>query len=174
MEPIKFVIRCSVFVLIPLHLNAREDLGVAQLAMDRLTELTNYVQPRWFFFHDMVTLLPGKQLTSGQILGRVVNHSDTSSLTLGLIGGLWISYGVSGIVVFFLLCGRLISYWWNRYIMSGKWIHQALLVVGLDYLLELTNRGMFKPMYIIGPIIVMLIGSRKVKRTREKEAQVAS
>lgn len=150
----------------PLHMAAREGMGVTTIALERIEDISSYVDRFWFFFLDFTTMLPDFSLTSGRVLGSIVNLNETSSLTPSLIGGLLISYSVAGVVVFFLLAGFLINYLWIKYKASHNPKYLSMFTVCLIYLFELTNRGIFKPMYIFAIIIVYFAtASFKSKKT---------
>lgn len=144
---------------IPLHMAAREGMGVTTIALDRLEDIASYVDRFWFFLLDFSTILPDFSLTSGRVLGLVVNLNETSSLTPSLIGGLLISYGVLGAFLFFLMAGMGLSIVWGAYKRTHDPKYLSLTIVSLVYMVELTNRGIFKPMYIISVILVYLMSS---------------
>ena len=143
--------------IIPLHMASREGMGVTEVAIERLGIIESYV-PSWtLFFQDFFTMLPEYSLTSGRILGIVVNLKETSSLTPSLIGGVMISFGIVGVFLCFLVMGFIFKKLTNLYrkTQDPKWL--SLLVVFCLYAIELTNRGFFKPMYVFSVIIVFMI-----------------
>lgn len=152
--------------IMPLHMASREGMGVTDIALQRLDDISIYVGRGWFFFLDFATVLPEFSLTSGRVLGLVVNLNETSSLTPSLLGGLLISYGLWGVVVFFVIMGAFIQYLWGRYISDGDPRYLSLLVVVAVYSVELTNRGIFKPMYIFALLIVFFVSLRGSARRR--------
>ena len=150
--------------LFPLHLSAREAMGVTTVALDRQNEIDDLLEKKPFFFADLYTLLPGEQLTSGNILGMVVNRNPNVSLTPGLIGGLYLTGKIYGVCIGFFVIGFLISYFWNIYRIQGVKKYLALSIITLIYSIELINRGIFKPMYIVVLILpYLLISIRKEK-----------
>ena len=153
--------------LMPLHQAAREGLGVAQIALERIDGVLESVSRAGFFWLDFSTMLPSFSLTSGRVLGEVVNLNETSSLTPSALGGLMISYGHIGVVLFFLLQGFLLSFLYAKFKYTRKEKYIPVLVVFLIYMLEFINRGIFKPMYVFAVIIALLVSG--FWRVNEKE-----
>ncbi len=145
---------------IPLHLASREGMGVAEASMERADDMSSYIERSWFFFSDFLTMLPGYSLTSGRILGMVVNGREDSSLTPSILGGLMIGYGYIGVVVYFLLSGWLLGKLTVRFNVTRDPKTLALLTICFLYTLELMNRGIFKPMYLIAPLVTVFMFRR--------------
>ncbi|MDR6094765.1 hypothetical protein [Stenotrophomonas sp. SORGH_AS_0321] len=154
---------------VPLHLASREGMGVAEASIERLDSLTDYVQRSWFFFSDFLTMLPGYSMTSGRVLGVVVNGREDSSLTPSILGGLMIGYGMWGVIVFFLITGAIFSYLVRRHAASHDPRTLAALSVFFIYMLELMNRGIFKPMYIIAMTLTFFLFKQKRKAKSSNE-----
>lgn len=152
---------------VPLHLAAREGMGVAESSLTKIDEISDYVNRSWFFFSDFLTMLPGYSVTSGRVLGMVVNGREDSSLTPSILGGLMIGYGTLGVAAFFLLSGFFMGRLVKLYERGRDPKSLALLTVSFIYMLELMNRGIFKPMYIIVILVVSLLfrKSASIKRT---------
>lgn len=147
--------------IFPFHLSSREAMGVTTIALERIGQINSLLNNSSFFFQDLKTLLPGAQLTAGNILGRVVNLRDSVSLTPGLLGGLYISNGLLGLSIGFAAIGFLLSYYWHQFKRTNSHRSLALVVLALIYSLELVNRGIFKPMYIIVLVIPYFLFYRK-------------
>lgn len=143
--------------LMPIHLSAREAMGVTEVAFDRNESLTYLLQNNSLFFMDLVTLLPGQQPSAGSVLGKIVNLSDTTSLTIGIIGGLYVSGGIFFLVLGMAIIGFLNSFFWNLFKKTNNVTMFSLSIITLTYSLELLNRGLFKPMYIIVMIFPLLL-----------------
>lgn len=142
---------------IPLHMAAREGIGVAELALERIDDVETYVSRVGFFFLDFLTMLPGYELTSGRVLGYVVNLNDTSSLTPSVIGGVFLAFGWAGIILLPVVMMSIISYAYYKYKMTLDPHYKALTVLFAVYTIELINRGIFKPMYIFSVLIIYLV-----------------
>lgn len=145
---------------VPLHLAAREGMGVAESSLQRIDDISGYVQRSWFFFSDFLTLLPGYSTTSGRVLGMVVNGREDSSLTPSILGGLMIGYGYVGVIVFFLLSSFVLGRLVIRYNVHRDPRTLSLLTIFFIYMLELMNRGIFKPMYLIVLLVVTTLFRR--------------
>lgn len=143
--------------IMPLHQAAREGLGVAQIALERIDGVLESVSRGGFFWLDFTTMLPTFSLTSGRVLGEVVNLNETSSLTPSSLGGLMISYSYFGVIFFFLVQGFILSYLYNKFRYTNDERYIPILVVFLIYMLEFINRGIFKPMYVFAVIIACIV-----------------
>ncbi|USK28394.1 hypothetical protein LIT32_23650 [Bacillus sp. CMF21] len=157
------------FPLFPIHLSSREAMGVTTVAIERFNEIKNYLGNGTLFFQDLFTLLPGNQTTAGNILGMVVNRRETVSLTPGLIGGLYLSSGLIGVIIGFMLIGFILSYNWYSYRIYGSLTNFSIMIITLIYSIELINRGVFKPMYLLVLIIPLILFSRIHKKEEEIE-----
>ena len=152
----------------PIRKASREWMGVAQIALARMREIERFCPRYLFILNDLATILPGKQTTSGQALGAVVNNSDNVSLTPGSLGGLYISWGFAGVIGFHFFIGAILSYLWNSYRRRGSPWHLICCILILIYLVQFTFRGLFKPMYILMLVVVWFIWawSKLLKRDR--------
>ncbi|WP_162125023.1 hypothetical protein [Pseudoxanthomonas taiwanensis] len=151
---------------IPLHLAAREGMGVAEASLERADEISEHVSKPLFFFSDFLTLLPGYSLTSGRVLGMVVNGREDSSLTPSILGGLYISYGKTGVAIFFAIAGLIMARLAKAYSLHRDPRILAILSIFFVYMLELMNRGIFKPMYVFVLIIAALLFKRSPSKNR--------
>lgn len=168
-----FVYRYNVFAyqyilpIFPIHLSAREAIGVTNIALERKEQIISLLEGTPYFFKDLLTLLPGEQLTSGQITGRAVNLSDNTSLTVGIMGGFILSGGIWILFIGFTIISFLLSYFWGSYVKS-KNIQQLIITsLLLSYSLELMNRGIFKPMYILVLILPLIFLKKEVKNNEK-------
>ena len=142
---------------LPLHKASRECMGVTQKALEKTAEIQKYCYKVPLVLLDMATVLPGKQITSGRILGIVVNNDYTTSLTPGALGGLYLSWGVLGVIVFYFIMGAILSYLWRGYRLHHSLWHLIYCILINIYLIQFTYRGLFKPMYLFMLIIVASI-----------------
>lgn len=157
-----------VISIIPIHMQAREAMGVSESAIERINIINNLTDGLSLFTLDLYTLFPNFSLTGGNVLGTVVNLNDNVSLTPGLLGGLYMSYGIIGLCIFFLLIGIMNSYFWYSYINTKNINYLIYCVLGSAYLFELTNRGLFKPFYILVFIITLMV-TKNSKSINSKE-----
>lgn len=153
-----------VLPIFPIHLSAREAIGVTNIALERREQMTALLEGTPYFFKDLLTLLPGEQLTSGQITGRAVNLSDNTSLTVGIMGGFILSGGIWSLFAGFTIISFLLSYFWGAYVKSKNIQHLIITSLLLSYSLELMNRGIFKPMYILVFILPIIFLKKEVKK----------
>jgi oligosaccharide repeat unit polymerase len=141
-------------LLLPFHLQSREAMGVTEIAIERNTQVNKYIDSSLLFIQDIITLLPGDQISAGNVLGIVVNLNPNVSLTPGLIGGLYISFSLAGLVIGLFLLGYLVHSMWRKYLITNSAYHLTIVTIMSAYIIELINRGFFKPMYIIVFIIL--------------------
>ncbi|MBO0589172.1 O-antigen polysaccharide polymerase Wzy [Sporosarcina sp. E16_8] len=149
--------------ILPFHLAAREGMGVTEVAVERREVIDNMVGSNGLFLQDLLTVLPDISLTAGRVLGIVVNLNENVSLTPSILGGLFIQYGVVGIIIFFIIIGCLYNVFWTKYKNNQDPKYLALSVLLTIYSFELVNRGLFKPMYILIFIIPLFIFKRRKK-----------
>lgn len=156
--------------IFPIHLSAREAIGVTNIALERKDQITALLEGTPYFFKDILTLLPGEQLTSGQITGRAVNLSENTSLTIGILGGFILSGGIWSLFVGFTIISFLLSYFWGSYV-KNKNIQQLIITsLLLSYSLELMNRGIFKPMYILVFVLPLIFLKKEVKNNENNNS----
>ncbi|WP_459558046.1 hypothetical protein [Lacunimicrobium album] len=133
--------------LVPLHLYAREGLGVAQVACERRGQIYDFFNPPRAFFQDLYTILPNQSLTFGQILGRVVNNNETSSLTVSLVGGITIAFERPYLFPIFLIFGALISFLWRTAYTNPNFVTIGNSVLFTVYFIGLAVKGYPKIAY---------------------------
>ncbi|WP_374475087.1 oligosaccharide repeat unit polymerase [Zoogloea sp.] len=131
-----------VYMLLPLYLALRETIGITSMIIDG--GLSNDVNEYPLFVADLYTVFPGGAVAGGQSLGDIIGRVDDGGLTPGILGGVYIDYGVAGLSVFFFL-GLLLGYAFYR----AKRIPVLLPVyaVILSQFFHLMHRGFLKPEY---------------------------
>ena len=145
----------AVLPFLTIHMSAREGMGVSEIALERIGDVGEFIDRKYLFFMDYLTMLPGESITPGRVLGVVVNLRDDSSLTPSILGGLSISYGMPGIFVFFLISGIIFGVLWKKFVLTRHPFYLMANSVFVVYMFELTNRGFFKPMYLFVFLIVI-------------------
>ncbi|PAC34379.1 hypothetical protein [Caldifermentibacillus hisashii] len=146
--------------IIPFHMASREAMGVTEIALERKSNIESIMPIKHLFFADLLTLLPGNQITAGNILGIVVNRNPNVSLTVGILGGLYLSYNIIGIIIFFFIIGYFMKRLTVNYFVQNNYWALVYLINLTIYLIEFTNRGLFKPMYIF--TFVLIYGIKKL------------
>jgi hypothetical protein len=94
--------------ILPIHDSARETLGIAEISLERASLLGSIVDIQAIFFMDLLTILPGFSSTATGLLGDVVGNSDEMFLVPGSLGALLLSFGFTGLSVFYLFIGFLV------------------------------------------------------------------
>lgn len=145
--------------LVPFHMQAREAMGVTTVALQRQSEISSIADIN-LFFQDILTILPNFSMTGGNVLGIVVNMNENVSLTPGLIGGLYLSFGYFGVLLGFFLLFLILSLL-ARKLKYNNFYYNTQVILCLVYSIELINRGLFKPMYVIIPVLLMLLVKKR-------------
>lgn len=155
--------------LAPIHFAFRETISIAQYLWTAAVPdpSTSYV------FADFATLLPGKQLSGGQLIGNIVGRFQQGGLTPGLIGDLVFEYGGYAYPIFAILgalTGRLASVARRQpYGVNG-----AVYAMYSVYILHWFHRGILKPAYIfvtaemflvfvLPPILLAMTGKKRLR-----------
>jgi hypothetical protein len=131
----------------PIYLNLRETVGISNMIISRHIVNTLSVP---LFFEDLFTVLPGSQEASGQVLAGIIGSVAGGGLTPGLLGGLYLDWGVGSIIIFPLIFAT------GAYLMRLARRSDAALVLGiltLVQLFHLFHRGFLKPEYFTAYIV---------------------
>ena len=155
--------------LAPIHFAFRETIAIAQYLWTAAVPdpSTSYV------FADFATLLPGKQLSGGQLIGNLVGRFQQGGLTPGLIGDLIFEYGGYAYLIFAILgalTGRLASV--ARRQPFG--VYGAVYAMYSVYILHWFHRGILKPAYVfvtlemflvfvLPPILLAMTGTKRLR-----------
>lgn len=145
----------AVLPFLTIHMAAREGMGVSEMALERIADVNEFIDKKYLFFMDYLTMLPGESVTPGRVLGIVVNLREDSSLTPSILGGLSISYGFSGVALFFCLSGMVFSVLWDNFLKTKSPFYLMANSIFVVYMFELTNRGFFKPMYFLVFLVIL-------------------
>jgi hypothetical protein len=138
--------------LLPLHQSSRLNFRDSERVLNNIAIVESYCDPRFLLFRDFVTLLPGEQISAGQILGVGSGYGRT----IGALGGLYICWGHLGVLCFYVIAGFLMRIAWDKYKRyRSPW---ALIssILGLIYLIQFSVRGFFKPMYLFVFILLFV------------------
>ncbi|ABC84048.1 hypothetical protein [Anaeromyxobacter dehalogenans] len=131
-----------VLPVMPLYLGVRETVGLTNAIISN--RITNDVNESPLFFADLFTVLPGEQLDAGQSMGRVFGSTDGGGLTPGLLGGLYIDYGVAALGGFFIIGAMLAAL---ARCASFYCRCVPLYILALTQAIHLFHRGFLKPEY---------------------------
>lgn len=138
------------YLIIPFYLGFKETIGLSNKLISE--NITNNINDYPLFFADLFTILPGERLAAGQTLGKIFGTVEGGGLTPGLLGGLYIDYGL---YTFLFLIG-----------MGGGFklviiqAYRNLLFIPVYTLLltqyiHLFHRGFLKPEYVTSLFIVV-------------------
>lgn len=134
--------------ILPFYLGFKETTGLTtRIVMDGVV---NELNPNPLFFADLFTVLPGGNVAAGQTLARIFGASEAGGLTPGLLGGVYIDYGVGGLV-FFLVFGFCFVFI-DRFMQSSPYFIVVYAQV-ITQFIHLFHRGFLKPEYVTAIII---------------------
>lgn len=139
-----------IYLILPLYMGFNETIGITNRIIS--DGVFNNVSSIPLFFADLVTVLPGENIAAGQALGETLGRIQEGGLTPGLLGGLYLDFGIFAVLIilacsFFLVLVRKIS-------LSRGLI--PFYIVCLTNFLHLFHRGFLKPEYITSVAIVLM------------------
>lgn len=139
-----------VYLIIPFYLGFKETIGLTNTIITSGTE--NNINEHTLFFADLFTVLPGERLAAGQSLGKIFGTVEDGGLTPGLLGGLYIDYGILSFIFFFIsgISLRFISKIAYRNVL---FVPVASLII--TQFIHLFHRGFLKPEYITSLMIAL-------------------
>jgi oligosaccharide repeat unit polymerase len=146
--------------ILPLYFNLRETVGLTnRILIDNLHNTTSELP---LFLSELITFLPGKQVSPGVVFGDMVGKVQEGGLTPGMIGGIYLDFGyvcviVPAIVVFLIssISVKAISH-------DGYKLVLSLFTIQF---IHLYHRGFLKLEYLTAYVILFLYIS--VSRRRE-------
>lgn len=134
--------------IMPLYLGFKETIGLSTAIITEQVE--NTINPYPLFFADLFTLMPGENLAAGQSMARIFGATQDGGLTPGLLGGIYIDFGLASLVGFGAI-GLLLS-WMQRSVAKSPYfviIYAQVLVQSI----HLFHRGFIKPEYVTSVLI---------------------
>ncbi|GMM85639.1 hypothetical protein MTsN2n4_28670 [Pseudoalteromonas sp. MTN2-4] len=135
------------YLIMPFYFAFRETVGITNTII--VNSITN-VELIPLFVADIFTVLPGDYKAAGQSLGDLVGRVGSGGLTPGIIGGLYIDFGMSG--VFFV---SIISFFlgYSFYKSGGSKRYCVIYSIFIFQYIHLIHRGFLKPEYLTFIII---------------------
>lgn len=134
--------------ILPFYLGFKETIGLTNTIIN--DNITNFLNPNTLFFADLYTVLPGENLAAGQTLGQIFGTVEGGGLTPGLVGGLFIDYGLLTIV-FFMFFGLVFLSCESILYKSPLFI--VIYSQVITQFIHLFHRGFLKPEYITSVLI---------------------
>jgi hypothetical protein len=136
------------------HFTFREAIAITQtLVQDR--RIGHRIRGS-LLLADFETMLPGKQLGGGQLIGQVVGIRGDTGLTGGAVGVSFMDIGYLSLLLFFGV-GLFIGQAWRMASKAANWaIFYFLFSI---YALHWFHRGVPKPSYLIVPLLFLLMSS---------------
>lgn len=139
-------------VLLPFHASSRLNFWDSERILDNLSIVEAYCNPRLLIVRDFFTLLPGEQISAG----RILHVGSGGGRTLGALGGLYISWGHLGVLLFYTVVGFLMRIAWFKYEQYRSPWGLTSSILGLIYLIQFSMRGLFKPMFLFVFVLLLI------------------
>lgn len=135
------------YAVLPIYIGLREGPGITNRIIE---EGVRNPTDTALFFSELLTPLPGHQVAPGIVLARDVYHAEGAdekySLTPGIIGGLYIDFGVWGLAALVALSLGLVGMY-NRGLTDLKW--RAFYCLTVVQFFHLYHRGFLKVEYFV-------------------------
>ncbi|MGS0534540.1 hypothetical protein [Pseudoalteromonas sp. SaAl2] len=138
------------YLIIPFYLGFKETIGLSNKLISE--NITNNINDYPLFFADLFTVLPGERLAAGQTLGKIFGTVEGGGLTPGILGGLYIDYGL---YAFLFLIGMGVLF---KLIIVQAYRNLLFIPVYtllLTQYIHLFHRGFLKPEYVTSLLIVV-------------------
>ena len=139
-----------IFLILPIYLNLRETVGITNQILTQKLKANSIIP---LFFSEIFTVLPGKQISPGAVLGELIGRSGDAGLTPGIIGGIYLDFGyfsliVPSLIVFF------ICFFYRQCLIYDR--YKILYALSLIQFFHLYHRGFLKLEYFISFFIVLV------------------
>jgi hypothetical protein len=139
-----------IFLILPIYFNLRETVGITNQILTQEIK-TNSIIP--LFFSELFTILPGKQISPGAVLGDLIGRSGDAGLTPGIIGGVYLDFGYFSIIVPSLIV-FIVCFCYKQCLIYDR--YKILYALSLIQFFHLYHRGFLKLEYFISFFIVLV------------------
>ena len=146
---------------LPIYFNLRETVGLTNRII--VNNLHNTQSEIPLFFLELITFLPGKQISPGILFGNMVGKTQAGGLTPGMIGGLYLDFGYLCIIIpaFIVFIIGLLSF---KAIANDNY---KLIVTLLSVqFMHLYHRGFLKLEYLFAFAILFIYISFSMRRKK--------
>jgi hypothetical protein len=116
---------------------------------------------------DFETMLPGKQLAGGQLIGQVVGIQGNTGLTGGAVGVSFMDIGYFSLLLVFVL-GLCVGKAWQMASRAPQWALFYFLII--IYLIHFFHRGVPKPSYVFVPFFFLFVSSLARRSSKKRFA----
>lgn len=139
-----------IFLILPIYLNLRETVGITNQILTQELKANSIIP---LFFSEIFTVLPGKQISPGAVLGDLIGRSGDAGLTPGIIGGIYLDFGYFSLIVPSLIV-FLICFFYRQCLKYDR--YKILYALSLIQFFHLYHRGFLKLEYFISFFIVLV------------------
>lgn len=160
----KFPSDSWIYILIlPLYTAFRETIGISNVIIEN--NLSNTYSEIPLFFSELLTIMPGNHVAPGQVMGKeVIGSTLDGGLTPGLLGGLYIDFGLYSVFGSFILLFII-----SIYYVKSRINNYSLMIFALCFVqyIHLFHRGFLKLeyfTYIILLLVYFIFTKKKVTR----------
>lgn len=137
------------YLIMPFYFAFRETVGITN---NIIINSLNNVEAIPLFIADIFTVLPGDYKAAGQSLGELVGRVGSGGLTPGIVGGLYIDFGIKG-AIFVAVISSLLGYFFYKSGSSKKYC--VIYAIFIFQYIHLIHRGFLKPEYLTFLIIAL-------------------
>jgi hypothetical protein len=139
-----------IFLILPIYLNLRETVGITNQILTQELKANSIIP---LFFSEIFTILPGKQISPGAVVGDLIGRSGDAGLTPGIIGGIYLDFGYFSLIVPSLIV-FLICFFYRQCLIYDR--YKILYALSLIQFFHLYHRGFLKLEYFISFFIVLV------------------
>lgn len=139
-----------IFLILPVYLNLRETVGITNQILTQELKANSIIP---LFFSELFTILPGKQISPGAIVGDLIGRSGDAGLTPGIIGGIYLDFGYFSLIMPSLIV-FLICFLYRQCLIYDR--YKILYALSLIQFFHLYHRGFLKLEYFISFFIVLV------------------
>lgn len=149
----KYTGRSDYFTLIsaPIYFVLKRQINTTDAIIKN--EFENIYTDYPLFFADLLTVLPGSQVSSGKSLNYLISGETHGGLTPSLIGGLYLDFGFSAILGMPLIFLLIANLYYRSFYSDISLVFYSITFVQVFHLF---HRGFLKPEYIIAYLIIYI------------------
>jgi len=145
--------------ILPIYFNLRETVGLTNRII--VNNLHNTQSEIPLFFLELITFLPGKQMSPGVLFGNMVGKTQEGGLTPGMIGGLYLDFGYLCIIIPAFIVS-VIGFFSFKAISNDN--YKLLITLFTIQFIHLYHRGFLKLEYLFAFLVLFLYLSFSSKK----------
>ncbi len=156
--------------VVPAYQVTREGTGICNKLIENIPSKEEFFQGK-LLVADSLTILPGKQITGGALIKKLMTGKSGAGLTPSIIGGLYADFGLKGILAGLFVTGVVLGYLYCR-LGKQRTIYNILLYAyGLTFAIQYLHRGIFSPNYVFHMAVLVILNICVMSRKKIRFAQ---